>query len=85
MTRDEICSKFIESITFDLYPYQEEALLAWFELARGRDGLRPDGHGQDAHRRGGPVRGPAHRRRLYYTTPLIALTEQKFREMQAWP
>ena len=31
MDRDEICARFLEAVEFDLYTYQEEALLAWFE------------------------------------------------------
>ena len=46
MTRDEICSKFIESITFNLYSYQEEALMAWFESPGGVMVCAPTGMGK---------------------------------------
>ena len=35
MDRDEICARFLEAVEFELYAYQEEALLAWFEEKDG--------------------------------------------------
>ena len=35
MQRDEICSRFLDQLKFDPYPFQEEALLAWFEVDGG--------------------------------------------------
>ncbi|MGQ9652181.1 MAG: DEAD/DEAH box helicase [Phycisphaerae bacterium] len=82
MTRDEICSKFIESITFDLYSYQEEALMAWFDSPGGVMVCAPTGMGKTLIAEAAVFEALHSRRRLYYTTPLIALTDQKFRELQ---
>ena len=82
MNRGDVCSKFLETIAFDLYPYQEEALLAWFESAGGVMVCAPTGMGKTLIAEAAVFEALHTRRRLYYTTPLIALTEQKFREMQ---
>ncbi len=82
MTRDEICTKFIESITFDLYSYQEEALMAWFESPGGVMVCAPTGMGKTLIAEAAVFEALHSRRRLFYTTPLIALTDQKFREFQ---
>ncbi|MBK9127139.1 MAG: DEAD/DEAH box helicase [Phycisphaerales bacterium] len=82
MTRDEICSKFIESVPYALYPMQEEALLAWFECEGGLLVCAPTGTGKTLIAEAAVFEALHTRRRLYYTTPLIALTEQKYREFQ---
>ena len=82
MTRDEICSKFLETVTFDLYPVQEEALLAWFESEAGVLVCAPTGMGKTLIAEAAVFEALHTRKRIYYTTPLIALTEQKFREFQ---
>lgn len=82
MNRDEVCSKFLESIPFDLYPFQEEALLAWFESAGGVMVCAPTGMGKTLIAESALFEALHTRKRLYYTTPLIALTDQKFREFQ---
>ncbi len=82
MTRDEVCTKFLESLAFDLYPYQEEALLAWFDAPGGVMVCAPTGMGKTLIAEAAVFEALHTRRRLYYTTPLIALTDQKFREMQ---
>ncbi|MCG8409268.1 MAG: DEAD/DEAH box helicase [Phycisphaerales bacterium] len=82
MNRDEICAKFLDSISFDLYAYQEEALLAWFEAESGVMVCAPTGMGKTLIAEAALFEALHTRKRLYYTTPLIALTDQKFREMQ---
>jgi len=82
MDRNEVCSRFIETLTFDLYPFQEEALLAWFESAGGVMVCAPTGMGKTLIAEAAVFEALHLRRRMYYTTPLIALTDQKFREMQ---
>ncbi|MFQ5412277.1 MAG: DEAD/DEAH box helicase [Phycisphaerae bacterium] len=83
MEREDICSKFLDGVTFDLYAYQEEALLAWFEAEGGVMVCAPTGMGKTLIAEAAVFEALHGRRRLYYTTPLIALTEQKFRELQA--
>ncbi len=82
MTRDEICSKFLESIPFELYAYQEEALLGWFDSPGGVMVCAPTGMGKTLIAEAAVFEALHSRQRLYYTTPLIALTDQKFREIQ---
>ena len=88
MTRDEICSKFIDQVPYSLYPVQEEALFAWFEsdtAERANGGVlvcAPTGMGKTLIAEAAIFEALHTQRRLYYTTPLIALTEQKFREFQ---
>lgn len=80
MTRDELCAKFLEAVPYPLYPVQEEALLAWFECEGGILVAAPTGMGKTLIAEAAIFEALHTRRRLYYTTPLIALTEQKFRE-----
>ena len=82
MTRDEICSKFIDSVPHALYPFQEEAILAWFESPAGILVCAPTGMGKTLIAEAAIFEALHSRRRLYYTTPLIALTDQKYREIQ---
>lgn len=82
MTRDEICGKFLESIPFELYAYQEEALLGWFDSPGGVMVCAPTGMGKTLIAEAAVFEALHSRQRLYYTTPLIALTDQKFREIQ---
>ncbi|MBI4578082.1 MAG: DEAD/DEAH box helicase, partial [Planctomycetes bacterium] len=82
MTRDEICTKFLETIPFELYGYQEEALLGWFESPGGVMVCAPTGMGKTLIAEAAVFEALHSRQRLYYTTPLIALTDQKFRELQ---
>lgn len=82
LSRGEICSKFLDSLTHELYPYQEEALLAWFEDGDGILVCAPTGMGKTLLAEAAVYEALNAGTRLYYTTPLIALTDQKFREMQ---
>jgi len=82
MDRSEICDKFLDSLEFDLYPFQEEALLAWFESAGGVLVTAPTGMGKTLVAEAAIFEALHTDQRLYYTTPLIALTDQKFREFQ---
>lgn len=82
MERADVCTQFIESLEFDLYPFQEEALLAWFESDGGVLVSAPTGMGKTLIAEAAIFEALHTGRRLYYTTPLIALTDQKFREFQ---
>ncbi len=82
MTRDEVCARFIESVPYTLYPFQEEALLAWFDSPGGVMVCAPTGMGKTLIAEAAVFEALHTRRRLYYTTPLIALTDQKYRELQ---
>ncbi len=82
MDRSDFCDQFLDLIEFDLYPFQEEALLAWFDCDGGLLITAPTGMGKTLIAEAAIFEALASGKRLYYTTPLIALTDQKFREFQ---
>ncbi|UCC31482.1 MAG: DEAD/DEAH box helicase, partial [Phycisphaerales bacterium] len=82
MDRGEICSRFLDAVEYELYPFQEEALLAWFESEAGLLVTVPTGMGKTLIAEAAIFEALHAGQRLYYTTPLIALTDQKFREFQ---
>ncbi len=82
ITRDEICTRFLDALPFDPYPFQEEALLAWFETDDGTLVTAPTGMGKTLIAEAAIFEALAGGTKLYYTTPLIALSDQKFREFQ---
>jgi superfamily II DNA/RNA helicase len=82
MTRDEVCSRFLETVPYKLYAFQEEALLAWFSSEAGVLVCAPTGMGKTLIAEAAVFEALHTGQRLYYTTPLIALTDQKFRDFQ---
>ncbi|MBL8878911.1 MAG: DEAD/DEAH box helicase [Phycisphaerales bacterium] len=83
LTRADICSRYIESVPYALYPFQEEALLAWFESTGGLMVCAPTGMGKTLIAESAVFEALHSGTHMYYTTPLIALTEQKYREFQS--
>ena len=81
-TRDELVSGYLDQLPFEPYPVQEEALLAWFGSEEGVLVCTPTGTGKTLIAEAAVYEGLATGRRVYYTTPLIALCEQKLRELQ---
>ncbi len=82
MTRDEIYEAFLAQVPYELYPMQEEALLAWFSSEQGVLVSAPTGMGKTLIAEAVVFEALTTGRRAYYTTPLIALTDQKFHELQ---
>ena len=80
--RDELASRYLDLLEFDPYPAQEEALLAWFSSDSGVLVATPTGTGKTLIAEGAVYEALAGGSRCYYTTPLIALCEQKLTELQ---
>jgi superfamily II DNA/RNA helicase len=82
LTRDEIAERYLAQLPYPPYPFQEEALLAYFTTEQGVLVGAPTGMGKTLIAEAALFEALHTGRIAYYTTPLIALTEQKFQEMQ---
>src|SRR4051795_8286281 len=81
-SRDEIVLEYLERLRYAPYPLQEEALYAW---AACEDGLllsAPTGTGKTLVAEAAVYEGLRTGKGVYYSTPLIALTDQKLLELQ---
>ena len=81
--RADIATDYLEQLPYPPYPVQEEALLTYFTDEEGVLLCAPTGTGKTLVAQGALYEALRTGQVAYYTTPLIALTEQKFAEMQA--
>src|SRR5437763_13388583 len=81
-SRDDLAEQYLAQLPYPPYPVQEEALLTWFTTEPGVMVCAPTGTGKTLIAQAALFEALHTGKVAYYTTPLIALTEQKFREMQ---
>jgi len=86
--RDTLAGEYFETLPYEPYPVQEEALLAYFtgdpEKTGGHGVLvcAPTGTGKTLIAEAAVYEALRSGTRMYYTTPLIALTDQKLDELR---
>ncbi len=80
--RDTLASEYFDLLPFDPYPVQEESLLAYFTGEQGVLVCAPTGTGKTLIAEAAVYEALRTGKQMYYTTPLIALTDQKLDELR---
>src|ERR1700678_3154196 len=81
-SRDEIILDYLERLPYPPYPIQEQAMYAWAECEQGLLLTAPTGTGKTLVAEAAVYEGLRTGTGVYYSTPLIALTDQKLLELQ---
>src|SRR5262245_18600068 len=81
-TRDELYVRYVDQLPYEPYPVQDLALAAWFESEQGILVCAPTGTGKTLIAEAALFEALHPGKVAYYTTPLIALTEQQLQAMQ---
>ncbi len=79
--RDELILRYLGQLPYTPYPVQEQALMRWAETDQGVLVCAPTGTGKTLVAEAAMYEALHTDTVAYYTTPLIALTEQKFEEL----
>jgi superfamily II DNA/RNA helicase len=82
LSRDEIILEYLERLPYPPYPIQEEAMFAWASCDQGLLLSAPTGTGKTLVAEAAVYEGLRTGKSVYYSTPLIALTDQKLLELQ---
>lgn len=82
LSRDDILLEYLDRLPFAPYAVQEEAMYAWAESEQGVLLSAPTGMGKTMVAEAAVYEGLRTGRGVYYSTPLIALTDQKLLELQ---
>ena len=82
ITREEIIFQYLDLLQHPPYPVQEQALFAWAECEQGVLLSAPTGTGKTLVAEAAVYEGLLSGTCVYYSTPLIALTDQKLLELQ---
>ena len=82
VSRDEIILDYLERLPYPPYPIQEEAMYAWAACDQGMLLSAPTGTGKTLVAEAAVYEGLRTGKGVYYSTPLIALTDQKLLELQ---
>lgn len=83
LSREDLAFMYLEQLPFAPYSFQETAIFSWFSSEQGTLVCAPTGMGKTLIAEAGLYEAIKTGKKAYYTTPLIALTEQKYREIQA--
>jgi superfamily II DNA/RNA helicase len=81
-SRDEIILEYLDRLPYPPYPIQEEAMYAWAACEDGVLLSAPTGTGKTLVAEAAVYEGLRTGKSVYYSTPLIALTDQKLLELQ---